>query len=222
MVVVSTIIIVAIISTSACASSGVTIPDRITPTFDATSTMDIQTCNGFINQRLSILYGLVLAQKSNRSMYLPQLRLNGRQLVDVSVSLSNLVPFSLFYQVDHFVASISPHVHVFAKESDQQPTLHVTPHNWTVLWAQQANLSHEPVQVACPLFHLEADVVMQHIPLVNAWLHAFVPAARFQTILAAGRAHLQQGQYNFLHWRAEEDCTVVAVVVGQPVYMQSS
>lgn len=171
------------------------------------SALDLQTCNGFVNQRLSVLYGLILAQKSNRSVYLPKLHLNGRQLVDQSFSLANLVPFSHFYDVEHFVATIQPHVRVLAQENNRHVPFKVTPANFSLLWTGIP--SSEPVRVSCPLFHLPAETVKQHIPLVNAWLEAFRPAARFHDALAAGRAHLARGQYNYVHWRAEEDCMPV-------------
>lgn len=172
----------------------------------ALSTLDIETCNGFVNQRLSILYGLVIAKRTRRAVYLPMLRLNGRQFVDESHNMT-WVPFSHFYDADHFVKTISPHVPVIApREGHARLTLHVQPHDFHLLWTQ-ANFFREPTRIACPLFKLPPDMMLQYAPLVNAWVDAFKPASRFQSVINAAKRKLQPGRYNFLHWRAEQDCT---------------
>lgn len=176
------------------------------------STLDIETCNGFVNQRLSILYGLVIAKKTRRAVYLPMLRLNGRQFVDESSAASNVVPFSKFYDADHFIKTISPHVPVLEERVGQPHlTLHVQPHDFHLLWTQ-ANFFREPTHIACPLFKLPPDMMLQHAPLVKAWLDAFKPAPRFEGYLNAAINKLHAGKFNFLHWRAEQDCTCVAML----------
>ena len=170
------------------------------------STLDIETCNGFVNQRLSILYGLVIAKKTRRAVYLPMLKLNGRQFVDETSSAANVVPFSHFYDADHFTKAISPHVPVI-QDRILQPhlTLQVQPQDFHLLWTQ-ASFFREPTHISCPLFKLPPDMMLQHAPLVRAWLHAFKPAPRFDVYLSTAISKLHSGQFNFLHWRAEQDC----------------
>lgn len=167
------------------------------------ATLEMETCNGFINQRISILYGLLFANRTNRAMFLPKLRLNGRQFVEDDVSADGIVPFSHFYDVEHFVATISSYVTLLT-DSEARPTAtFVKPGD---LQRGVANSSAH-VHLACPLFHLERDIVLQHKPLVLAWLQAFEPAPRFHVLLQAATARMEHGQYNFVHWRAEQDCT---------------
>ncbi len=172
----------------------------------ALSNLGIETCNGFVNQRLSILYGLVVAKRTRRAVHLPMLRVNGRQFVDEGSLNATWVPFSHFYDVDHFVNTISPHVPVITQsQGHPRLTLHVQPLNFHLLWTH-ANFFREPTQIECPLFKLPPEMMLQHTPLVKAWLNAFKPAPRFQAALAAAKRKLMPGRYNFLHWRAEQDC----------------
>lgn len=176
-------------------------------TLPVSPTLDIETCHGYINQRLSILYGLMLAHISNSPMYLPKLILNGRQYVEDSPFTFNTVPFGHFYDVNHFITTMRPHVHVLGTESNQPPTQYITQGNWSTLMAQ-SKWTDQLVQVSCPMFFLPAETLQKHTPLVEAWLRAFKPGLRFRSSLLTVRDRLQHGQYNFLHWRAEKDCAL--------------
>ena len=165
------------------------------------STLDIETCGGLVNQRISILYGLVIAKMSRRAVNLPMLRLVGGE-----TSSARMVPFGHLFDADHFIKTISPHVPVTSVEDQSPFTLQVQAHDAHLLWTQ-ANLFREPTHISCPLFKLPPDTMLQHASLVRAWLSAFKPAPRFDVYLSRAVENMQAGSFNFLHWRAEEACT---------------
>ncbi|GFR49842.1 hypothetical protein Agub_g11783, partial [Astrephomene gubernaculifera] len=78
------------------------------PWTPANRTIRFQVCNGFANQRLSIMYGILLARRLNRSAVLPVLIDNGLQRSDaaVLVNADNQVPFSSMYDVRHFITTM--------------------------------------------------------------------------------------------------------------------
>ncbi|KAI3432375.1 hypothetical protein D9Q98_003932 [Chlorella vulgaris] len=59
-------------------------------------TLEFEVCNGFTNQRIALLSGLVLAAEANRSLVLPDFLLNGMQpdgIEMVTANQADTVPF---------------------------------------------------------------------------------------------------------------------------------
>ncbi|BDA51623.1 hypothetical protein COCOBI_19-1790 [Coccomyxa sp. Obi] len=69
------------------------------------STLQFSTCNGFANQRLAIVYAVVMAKASHRSLVVPSLLLNGAQLSEgmhLSGNDASSVPFENIYDMTAF------------------------------------------------------------------------------------------------------------------------
>ncbi len=67
-------------------------------------TLRFTVCNGFANQRLSVVYGMMLAKRLNRSVVLPELLTDGlqRTTADVAANGTNSVPFGKVYDELYF------------------------------------------------------------------------------------------------------------------------
>lgn len=66
-------------------------------------TLQFEVCNGFANQRLSIVYGIIAAKRLNRTAVLPTLLLDGTQMTDMPHVVEDedaiTTPFDHFYDV---------------------------------------------------------------------------------------------------------------------------
>ncbi|KAG2483042.1 hypothetical protein HYH03_018071 [Edaphochlamys debaryana] len=84
---------------------------EVEPTWEPappTRTLRFAVCNGFANQRLSVVYAALLAYRLGRSLVLPDLIDMGLQREDVTVLASdtNRVAFADMYDVGTFVAAM--------------------------------------------------------------------------------------------------------------------
>ncbi len=68
-------------------------------------TLRFPVCNGFANQRLSVVYGVLLAYRLGRTPVLPVLVRNGIQRNDAAVTASgtNKEPFEAVYDINFFL-----------------------------------------------------------------------------------------------------------------------
>lgn len=88
-------------------------------------TLQFKVCNGFTNQRLSLVYGILLAVKTGRSPVLPCLLSNGMQLTAATISTgaSNTTceAFHSFYDEQFFVRQMhEAGVHVLTQDEAGQ------------------------------------------------------------------------------------------------------
>ena len=179
--------------------------------------LSFQVCNGFANQRLSIIYAAIIAKETRRSLYLPRLLLDGTQ-VDTSKE-ANLInydasDFSTFYDLEVFIngmkaagvrvldedsAFIAPSDNVFRVPSQDLKSL-------VELGGRSPYGNAAHLSVDCPLFKLDADVVGRHRELVERVLSSLVPAPAPRAKIDQLKASLNRfGQYNCLHLRIERD-----------------
>ncbi|KAG2445065.1 hypothetical protein HYH02_008932 [Chlamydomonas schloesseri] len=150
-------------------------------------TLRFPVCNGFANQRLSILYGMVLAKRLGRAAVLPVLVDNGLQRGDSAVlaTANNQIPFEEMYDLPHFVSSMAgAGVHVL-RPADAPPA------NTVLRLAglsrgQQGGVSEalattyasiRHIAIDCPLFKLGAEEMQPGFePLVWATLNGLRPS----------------------------------------------
>jgi hypothetical protein len=74
-------------------------------------TLAFSVCNGMANQRLSLLYGVMLASELGRAVVLPEFALAGREDLSAAnidtVFNSTFVPMSDLYDVKHFISALA-------------------------------------------------------------------------------------------------------------------
>jgi hypothetical protein len=179
--------------------------------------LSFQVCNGFANQRLSIIYAAIIAKETRRSLCLPRLLLDGTQIdtsKEANLINSDTSHFGTFYDLEVFIngmkaagvrvldedsASISPSDNVFKVPSQELKNL--VELGGSKLYGNAAHLS-----VECPLFKLDADLVGRHRELVETVLSSLVPAPAQRAKIDQLKASLGKfGHYNFLHLRIERD-----------------
>ena len=179
--------------------------------------LSFQVCNGFTNQRLSIIYAAIIAKEMGRSLYLPRLLLEGTQH-DTSKATtlinSEATDFGTFYDVDAFVIGMkAAGVRVFGEEV--HPRL-AAKRVVRVLSQELQSLlefgdskpykSAAHLSIECPLFKLDAAVVGRHRELVESVLSSLVPApAQRAKVDELKTALNESGHYNVLHLRVERD-----------------
>lgn len=74
---------------------------------DDAPTLRFEVCNGFANQRLALVYGILLAHLLGRTAVLPSVLTNGTQVSDdwVAGDASTTVPLSKMYDAQVFACS---------------------------------------------------------------------------------------------------------------------
>ena len=186
-------------------------------------TLAFQTCNGFANQRLALLYGFVLAKVSDRAVFLPDLVADGTQMLegDAPVYVNRLATgpdaraFSHFFRVTPLVEALARHgVQVVSAEAA------ATSAKWlrrnlslsSEAFAERYVLrfSGEPhVAVSCPLWSVSLVAMEAHEPLLLDVLAALKPASERAELIDDIADKLTQsavgGGYQALHLRYEED-----------------
>jgi hypothetical protein len=68
-------------------------------------TLSFSVCNGFANQRLSLLYGVVIAKQLERSIYLPNLIEDGVQYT-TKTNYGKGAPFESMYDREAFIKGL--------------------------------------------------------------------------------------------------------------------
>ena len=74
------------------------------------TTLRFATCNGFANQRLSLVYGVILAKELNRTPVAPEFVLDGTQSTTAAVlsTVSNARPFQEVYDLPLLNRGLAP------------------------------------------------------------------------------------------------------------------
>ena len=179
--------------------------------------LSFQACNGFANQRLSIIYAVIIAKETGRSLYLPRLLLDGTQhdtSQAVTLLNSKATRFSTFYDVDVFVKGMnSAGVQVlddyslFSTLPDQVvkvPTQDLPNLLESGDSSPYGNAAH--LSIECPLFKLDAVVLGRHRELVERTLSSLVPALAQEKGIQSLKTELSKGgHFNVLHLRVERD-----------------
>jgi len=188
------------------------------PTISSLS-LSFHVCNGFANQRLSIIYAAIVAKETGRSLYLPRLLLDGTQH-DTSKAAtlrnSEATEFRTFYDVDVFIEGMkaagirvidggSTVLSSLSEQAVRVPSQNLQsllePGTSSLDYHNAAHLSIE-----CPLFKLGAAVVGRHRALVESVLSSMVPAPAHRAQIATLKTALSKsGHYNFIHMRIEQD-----------------
>ncbi|GAB4815033.1 hypothetical protein N2152v2_002079 [Parachlorella kessleri] len=172
-------------------------------------TLSFTVCNGFANQRLALLNGVIVGKELNRAVVLPQLIAAGRQ-EDPSVTVYEGiagVPMSMFYNTTLFGAALERlGVRVVSKAAEGSSR--VVPENETEAALQQS-FAEDHLQFGCPLLRLGPEVMLRNEQLVFASLSAMLPNDTLGRLVSRGvhslRALSPTGVYNMLHLRLESD-----------------
>jgi hypothetical protein len=187
-------------------------------TTSTTPTLSFSTCNGFTNQRLSLLYGLVIAKQTGRRVVWPTFMRSGIQRDSQQVlSGRDGVNFEHFYDKRIFLAFAKRHSLVFVHGPEEpQSTRHVSVVDQNDEMAKLMDPDNHHyhsvahVELGCPLFKLKADEMVKHRALVAEFLASLRPNPRFESVVLSAEKNLgkrssSQGNYNFLHLRIEQD-----------------
>eukprot|EP00198_Chlamydomonas_reinhardtii_P011415 XP_001700752.1 predicted protein [Chlamydomonas reinhardtii] len=174
-------------------------------------TLRFPVCNGFANQRLSILYGVVLAKRLGRAAVLPVLVDNGLQRGDAAI------PFEEMYDLPHFIASMAG-VGVRLLRPAEAPPANTVLRLAGLARGQQGGVSEalattyasiRHIAIDCPLFKLGAEEMQPGFePLVWAALNGLRPSKEAAALAASDWATAAYGParpFNFIHLRIEND-----------------
>ena len=184
---------------------------------DLFRSLSFQVCNGFANQRLSIVYAAIIAKETGRSLRLPRLLLDGTQHDTLQTSTllnSKATRFSNFYDIDVFIKGMkAAGIQVLDKDSAlfsaSDNVIRVPPKDLQNLLgfgdgSPYRNATH--LSIECPLFKLDAVLVGQHRELVEDVLASLVPAPAQRANIDQLKVSLSKsGHYNILHLRVERD-----------------
>ncbi|KAL4856628.1 O-fucosyltransferase 23 [Chlorella vulgaris] len=192
--------------------------DVVLPRASDSFTLEFEVCNGFTNQRIALLSGLVLATEANRSVVLPDFLLNGMQpdgIEMVTANQADTVPFGTWFDEQAFAEAVAPFgvqvvagkapgatpVPIKVFDSQSRPNAFVT--------YLRKHRSHQHISIGCPAFRLPAALMKQHQELLQAATEGLLPSQRFQSLIAARRQRVADRTgstaYNLIHLRVEKD-----------------
>jgi hypothetical protein len=194
-------------------------------------TLSFAACNGFANQRLSLLYGLVLAKATRRRVFLPDLVADGTQLVaegdnggyvdKLATGPGGALAFGEQFDVGALTLALRAHgveVAPAGAAAAVRPRQHaVSLQRETaaeVFLLSLAGMQH--VAVDCPLWRVSAVGMEAHEALLLDVLAALVPSparaalvdsvvARLRGAAGGAGAGAGAGVYDALHLRYEAD-----------------
>ncbi|GIL48600.1 hypothetical protein Vafri_5079 [Volvox africanus] len=187
-------------------------------------TLRFKVCNGFANQRLSVVYGVLLAQRLGRTPVLPVLMRDGVQRSDATVLAhgANKVSFEDVYDLTFFLYELAKAgIRMLEPHEAPRPSAYTE----VSLGALGANVSGalattyghlQHLSIDCPLFKMSPGEMNQRLdePIIWAVLDALrpshLPYLYVETMQNAIK-HLgavngkPATRYNFLHLRLEND-----------------
>lgn len=136
----------------------------------STPTLRFSVCNGFTNQRLAILYGIVLAVKTNRVAVLPDLMDDGIQFTDTDVTptANDTQSFSDFYDVAHFTSSLQAAGIPLLLQSDSPPAP-------SYIQVSMKQLGQDPVKALTASRFSAVPHIALDCPLFKMQLSGFSP-----------------------------------------------
>ncbi|GAQ85030.1 hypothetical protein KFL_002180050 [Klebsormidium nitens] len=189
-------------------------------------TLRFLTCNGFANQRLALVYGIVIAKLTDRIPVLPDFLLNGLQRSDAWIvdTISNgSVPMSEVYNVQEFRNGLASRLGMQVLTPAEAPPLSeyvkVSFEGVTDTVASTERKHDLHVAIECAFLRLSRDVIKENEELFWAVLESLQPAKQYEEIVSHAVATLAEGGRNgaepvgdgdgagfsFLHMRAEND-----------------
>lgn len=178
------------------------------------STLSFQVCNGFANQRVAVLSGIVLAAELNRTVILPHLLLNGTQPTEAEVNenTSGSVPFGHMFDVDLFTERLAARgVRTSTSAPAHSRVVSVKAGSYRNLLSvlNTTYSAQQHIRLDCPMFRVPPDVITARASLAFAIMDAMQPSARLMGMLQRVDGKLRSltkaKAYNVLHLRAETD-----------------
>ncbi|GBF93895.1 hypothetical protein Rsub_06894 [Raphidocelis subcapitata] len=179
-------------------------------------TLSFSVCNGFANQRLSLVFGLVIAKQLGRVVVLPQMLLNGMQTSDENREASDTpssTPFEEFYDLQALRAALAPfhmrlltHVQGAAlppSRSSANVTLAGSKPIESVVDHFALHQNRDHISMDCPALYLATGVVQAESKFIRAVLMGLRPSHTVEGYIRAAVERL--GTFNFLHLRIERD-----------------
>jgi hypothetical protein len=197
-------------------------------------TLAFQVCNGFANQRLALLYGLIIAKQLGRAVVLPTLITDGTQFTAADRLASDAgaatAPFETFYDIKALRTALAPYgvavvtqqeleaASTSGKRSSGDSTaaaaaplgaasvsLAASKPISDVPWRFSAHRGANHLSLDCPLFKLAPNVVVGEQKFVWSVLGALRPSAAVEVHVRQAMAPLEGRPFNFLHIRLERD-----------------
>lgn len=167
-----------------------------------------KVCNGFTNQRLAIVYGMLIARETGRVVVLPDLLKDGKQsdIAQILASATNILPFGSVYDMHHFIFELKAlNITAIAVDStDDECTLTLPGSDSTKVFVQpDAYADHLHIMLECPLFQLPPDVIFENQHFIFGVLNALKVNSHLSPFVADASYFL--GSFNFLHLRIESD-----------------
>lgn len=159
----------------------------------ASLTLRFSVCNGLTNQRISLLYGIMLALRTGRVPVLPDLIPDGTQSTDARVdpSSGNVQAFSAIYDLPHFLSSLQAAGIPIVLPSAAPPVslyqnVTVEQLGWdtygSLSSSKYASIPH--LAMDCPLWKVPLSAITQEeLPLLWAVLRAFTPTAEITHVV---------------------------------------
>jgi GDP-fucose protein O-fucosyltransferase len=178
----------------------------------AASYLEFDVCNGFSNQKLSIVYAAALARRHGRHLVLPSLVRDGTQkyagatAADVTATGNNSLPFEAMFDVRVFTDALHKHgLRVVRRRPDSMRVQSVQARAFDTRPSDYK--AEAAIHVGCPLFKVSKQTMQQ--TLTVAVLQALVPSrpkqAVIQRIVTTLRQHSPTGEFNAVHLRFEQD-----------------
>jgi len=183
-------------------------------------TLHFDVCNGFANQRLALVYGLVAAKRLGRAAVLPNLILDGTQSTDAPILATDpgaaVARFESVYDAEALAAALLKHgLRVMTEDEfrdangdDIAPT-QIALSGSGAVDNMEGMLQLVPharhVSIDCPLFRFSPDVLRSEEALVWATLRALRPGPKLAKLAKAYDKQVGRKPFNFLHLRIEKD-----------------
>lgn len=187
---------------------------------DDTHTLQFDVCNGFTNQRIALMSGLVLAADTNRSVVLPDWLLRGYMpdaVEYVTADDGNSVPFSSWFDEEVFVEALAAHgVSVAASKAPEPWSVSIKGYDSqakpnAIISFLRKKRPRQHIKINCPAFRLPGALMGRHEAMLRAASEALRPSPHYQGLIDARRAELAEkagtggDKYNLLHLRVEKD-----------------
>lgn len=172
-------------------------------------TLSFALCNGFTNQRLAFVYGLIIAKETGRRVVWPRFLLSGIQdnASSVYAGQGNGVDFAHFYDKNAFLSFARRNGIDFVDEPEFSPSSRKRPDNRDIaaLFTRRKYESVKHIELDCPLFQLSADHMSKHAAFFKECVSFLRPNKRFNALVLGARRQKLRHPYNFLHLRIEQD-----------------
>ncbi|KAI8467193.1 MAG: hypothetical protein J3K34DRAFT_482354 [Monoraphidium minutum] len=169
-------------------------------------TLSYEVCGSFAHQRLSVVYGLLLAKLLGRSPVLPTLQMFGAQMavfesvydlpaLNAALAAHGLAPLTPAQQLELPRAGASVAV--------QLPGARAPMRDAAAFMAAAGAGGAQHVSCDCPLFAINADVVLAHRDLFTSLLGALRLSPSLEPHVKAAHERAGGGAFNFLHLRMD-------------------